>query len=105
VYAVIESGGMQFKVQEGDTVRVPVFVSEPGQNIDMDKVMLISDKDNVRIGKPYIDGASVSAEVIGRGKDTKVTVFKFKRRVKYRVKRGHRQQFTELRITSINSGD
>ncbi|MBD3168006.1 MAG: 50S ribosomal protein L21 [candidate division Zixibacteria bacterium] len=105
MYAVIESGGMQFKVAEGDSVKVPLMKSEPGDKIDLDKVMLISSEGDVKVGKPYIEGATVSAEVAGKGKDDKVTVFKFKRRVKYRVKTGHRQQFTELKITGINAGN
>ncbi|MBD3233678.1 MAG: 50S ribosomal protein L21 [candidate division Zixibacteria bacterium] len=104
MYAVIESSGRQFKVSEGDVIRVPLIEADPGSNVDLDRVLLISEQDDVKVGKPYIDGASVSAEVLRAGKDKKVTVFKFKRRVKYRVKRGHRQPFTELKISGINPG-
>ena len=104
MYAVIESGGIQIKVAEGDSVKVPLMNTESGEKIDLEKVMLISKDGDVTIGKPYIEGATVTAEVTGMGKDDKVTVFKFKRRVKYRVKTGHRQQFTELKITGINTG-
>ena len=104
MYAVIESSGMQFKVREGDTIRVPLLKSESGQKVDIDKVMMISDNGDVKVGKPFIEGSIVTGEVLGSGKDKKVIVFKFKRRIKYRVKRGHRQQFTELKITGINPG-
>ncbi len=105
MYAVIESGGMQFKVSEGDVVRVPLLNAETGKKIDIDKVLLLSDTDDVKIGNPYLDGASVTVEVLGDGKDKKVTVFKFKRRTKYRVKTGHRQQFTEVKVAGINPGE
>ncbi|MCP4634474.1 MAG: 50S ribosomal protein L21 [candidate division Zixibacteria bacterium] len=105
MYAVIESSGMQYKVSEGDTVRVPLMNSKTGDNISLDKVMMISGDGNTVVGKPYIDGANVAAEVVGDGKDKKITVFKFKRRVKYRVKTGHRQPFTELKIKSITPGN
>ncbi|PJA29430.1 MAG: 50S ribosomal protein L21 [candidate division Zixibacteria bacterium CG_4_9_14_3_um_filter_46_8] len=104
MYAVIESSGMQFKVREGDTVRVPLFDIPPGNKINIDKVLMISDDDNVKIGRPYVEGAVVTAEVLGAGKDKKAIVFKFRRRVKYRVKKGHRQNFTELKISGINPG-
>jgi large subunit ribosomal protein L21 len=101
--AIIETGGMQFPVEEQTVVRVPKLETEVGQTIEFDKVLLVSDQDKFAVGKPYIDGAKVSAEITSHGKDDKVLVYKFKKRTKYRKTNGHRQQYTEVKILKISA--
>lgn len=101
MYAVIETGGKQYRVAPGDTVRVEKLDVEAGQSIDLDKVLLIQDDKNIRIGKPTVEGAKVKAKVISHGRGEKIRIFKMKRRKNYRNQAGHRQDFTELEITSI----
>ena len=103
MYAVIEQGSKQYKVAEGDLLNIDLTdISPDAETIELDKVLLVSDGQNPIIGTPYVENASVEAEVTDQAKDDKVTVFKFKRRTKYRRTRGHRQDFSELRITKIN---
>lgn len=101
MYAVVETGGFQYSVSEGDVIQVPKLDAEPGSAQEIDKVLMISGPEEPLIGKPFIEGAKVEAEVVGHGRDPKVLVFKFKRRLKYRKLRGHRQPFTELKIGRI----
>jgi large subunit ribosomal protein L21 len=101
--AIVETGGMQFPVEEKSVIRIPKLDTEVGQKIDFEKVLLISGSDKFAVGKPYIDGAKVSAEILSHGRDDKVTVFKFKRRRKYRKTTGHRQGFTEVKVLSISA--
>ena len=101
--AIIETGGMQFPVEEQVLVRVPKLDTEVGQAIEFDKVLLVSGQDKFAVGKPYVDGAKVAAEVKAHGKDDKVLVYKFKKRTKYRKTNGHRQQYTEVKITKISA--
>jgi large subunit ribosomal protein L21 len=103
MYAVIETGGTQVTVQEGVNVRVPQIVGTVGDTITIDKVLLISDGKEPVVGTPYIADATVEAELVAQGKDDKVIVHKFVKRTKYRRTRGHRQPFTELKITRINA--
>jgi large subunit ribosomal protein L21 len=100
--AIIESGGMQIPVEVDNKCRVPLLKADIGQEIEFDKVLFISTDDKPAIGNPYIKGATVKGEIARHGKAEKVTVFKFRRRVKYRRKRGHRQDFTEVLIKSIS---
>ncbi len=100
--AIIETGGMQFPVEKNAVIKVPKLETEVGQKIDFDKVMFISDDDKVSLGKPYVEGAKVKAEVLTHGKSDKVKVFKFKRRRKYRKLTGHKQDYTEIKILSIS---
>ncbi len=100
--AIIETGGFQFPVEQGGIVRVPKLAGDAGSKIDIDRVLLISGGDRFLLGKPYVEGAKVNAEIIGHGKGEKITVFKFKRRRKYRKTKGHRQDFTELKILAIS---
>lgn len=102
MYAILDIAGVQYQVQEGEKLKVPRLNSSAGDTLTLDKVMLVSRDKESLIGKPYVKGASVSARVLETGKEKKVIVFKFKRRTKYRRKRGHRQPFTELRIEKIN---
>ena len=99
-YAVIETGGKQYSVSEGDLIKVEKLDAEPGNVVDLDKVLLIGG-DETKVGAPYIDGAKVTAEVVKNGKAKKIIVFKYKAKKNYRKKQGHRQPYTELKITSI----
>lgn len=100
MYAVIKTGGKQYRVSEGDRLRVEKLPGEPGATITFEDVLMIGG-DKVAIGTPIVKGAKVSATITLQDKDKKVIVFKFKRRKNYRRKRGHRQAFTELKITGI----
>ncbi len=102
MYAIMETGGQQFTVQEGDRVRVPRLEAEPKKNHTFDKILLIGGQEKNLIGTPYVPGAKIEAQVTQHGKADKVVVFKFKRRVKYRKKTGHRQPYTEILIKKIN---
>jgi large subunit ribosomal protein L21 len=102
-YAVVRTGGLQFRVSEGDLIRVPRMKSEVGEAIEMSDVLALSVGGDVKVGTPVVESALVRAEVIAHGKGKKVIVFKKKRRKDYRVKKGHRQGFTEIRITGITS--
>ena len=101
MYAILETGGFQFKVTPNEVLKIPKLEVEPNQKVTFDKVLLVADDKKTWIGQPYVKGASVTAQVIANGKSPKIIVFKFKRRVKYRRKRGHRQQFTEIKINDI----
>lgn len=100
MYAVIKTGGKQYRVSEGDRLRVEKLPGEPGAKVTFDEVLMLGG-DKVAIGTPIVKGAKVSAEIVLQDRDKKVIVFKFKRRKNYRRKRGHRQPFTELKITGI----
>jgi len=100
-YAVIRTGGLQFRVKAGDTIRVPRMKSEVGESIEMSDVLALSVGGSMTVGTPVVESARVSAEVVGHGKGRKVIVYKKKRRKGYQVNKGHRQGFTELRITGI----
>ena len=102
--AVFITGGKQYRVSEGDKLRVEKLVAEEGSSIDFDTVLMVSDGDNVHVGTPYVAGGKVSATVEGHGKHDKVTIVKFKRRKGYLRRKGHRQQYTELTITGISGG-
>jgi large subunit ribosomal protein L21 len=103
-YAIIRTGGKQYRVKPGQTIRVPSLVGEPGASIEFNEVLLGSDDSNVRVGVPTLAGARVSGEIVRHGRGEKIVVFKFKRRKNYARKQGHRQGFTEVRISDINLG-
>lgn len=103
MYAVVETGGKQYKVKSGDTLRVEKLEGDIGSEITLDKVLLAGEGDSVKAGAPYLDGASVSAKIVEQHRTRKVVVFKYKRRKGYRVKRGHRQHYTALRIGEIKA--
>ena len=102
MYAIVEIGGKQFKVQQDAKVYVPRMQAEVGDTVTLDQVLLVSGDDGVSIGAPTVDGASVTAEVLGHVKADKVVVFKKKRRKGYRVKNGHRQPYTQISITGLS---
>jgi large subunit ribosomal protein L21 len=101
MYALIETGGKQYKVSAGDSIEVESLEAEPGTEVKLDKVLALVKEGGAAFGSPYVSGASVSAEVVGSGKRPKVTVFKQRPRKVYRKLRGHRQPFTTLRIKEI----
>lgn len=104
MYAVVVTGGKQFKVSEGDEIYVEKLNAEVDSIVDLDKVLLLSKEDGeLVVGKPVVDGASVSAKVLRQGKDKKIIVFKYKRKIDYRKKQGHRQPYTKLLIEKINA--
>ena len=103
MYAVIETGGKQYRVAEGDKVRVEKLDAETGASIDLAKVLMIADGAEVKVGKPFLEGTKVTAEVTGHGRGDKVTIIKFRRRMHHMKRQGHRQWFTELKITGISA--
>ncbi len=104
MYAIIRSGDKQFRAEPGSTVKVPTIDAEVGQTVTFDEVLLAGSGDDVKVGDPVVNGASVTAEVVRHGKGRKIIVFKWKRRKNYRRKQGHRQGFTEVRIGEIRLG-
>ncbi|MCL1940828.1 MAG: 50S ribosomal protein L21 [Synergistaceae bacterium] len=102
MYAVVETGGKQYRVQKDDILKVELLQGEPGDEVTLDKVLMKGHDDSVEIGKPYIAGASVKAEIVSFGRDDKVLVFKYKSKKNIRKMQGHRQDYTELRITEVS---
>lgn len=101
MYAIIETGGKQYKVAEGDIITVEKLGVEAGQDYTFDKVLVLAKDGDVKIGAPYVEGAAVTASVIGDGKAKKVVVYKYKPKKGFHKKRGHRQPFTKLQIKSL----
>lgn len=101
-YAIIQSGGKQFRVQEGEVVQVPSLVAEVGSSVEFD-VLVSGDGDNVNIGAPVVDGLRVSGTVVEHGRGPKIIVFKKKRRKQYKKTHGHRQNYTAVKIDSLGS--
>jgi large subunit ribosomal protein L21 len=101
MYAVIKTGGKQYRVAAGDKLKVEKLVGEVGSDITIDQVLMVADGDNVTIGAPVIAGASVTAKVVAHGRADKVLIFKMRRRKHYRKTQGHRQDFTEIQIENI----
>ena len=102
MFAVIVSGGKQYSVQEGQTLKVEKLAVEAGSSVDFDRVLLVSNGDDVKVGAPVVEGAKVSAEVVSHGRGDKVKIIKFRRRKHHMKRQGHRQWFTEVKITGIN---
>lgn len=100
-YAIVEDGGKQFKAVEGATIDVDHFQSEVGEEIDLERVLLVSDGKDVTVGTPLVAGAKVQATVLSQVKGPKVVVFKYRPKKRYRVKTGHRQHYTRLKIDTI----
>lgn len=101
MYAVVDIAGKQFKVAQNDKIHVPTLKKEKGATVTFDKVLLLASDNEVSVGNPLVSGASVEATVLDHVKDDKLVVFKKKRRKGYRVKRGHRQAYTQVQITKI----
>lgn len=104
MYAVVKTGGKQYKVSEGETFKVEKLDAEAGASIDLDQVLMVADGDVVKIGTPLIEGGRVTATVKSHGRGKKVEIVKFKRRKKYDLHKGHRQDYTELEVTGITAG-
>ncbi len=102
MFAVIETGGKQYKVSPGDTISIEKVDAKTGDVFSFDKVLLVSDDSDIRIGSPYVKGAVVEAKVLQQGRGRKKIVFKYHSKARYRKKKGHRQQFTKTEITKIS---
>ncbi len=103
MYVIVNTGGKQYKIQKGDVLRVEKIPGEVGSPVSFDKVLMFSDGENVNIGRPVLDNVAVKGHIVEQGKDKKIIVFKYKRRKRYRRKLGHRQQYTEIKIDSIEA--
>ena len=102
MYAVIETGGKQYRVEQGQSLKIEKLDVESGASIDLDKVLMIANGDDIKIGKPYVDGGKVTATIKAHGRGKKITIIKFRRRKHHKKTQGHRQSFTEIEITGIS---
>lgn len=100
-FAIIETGGKQYKVTPGQKIKIEKLSEVEGASVKFDKVLLAANGESVRIGTPYVNGASVEAKILRQGREKKKIVFKYHSKTRYRKKKGHRQSFTEIQITSI----
>jgi large subunit ribosomal protein L21 len=103
MYAILETGGKQYKVQEGDVLFIEKLAAEEGETVNFDKVLMVGREEGVVVGAPTVAGATVSAKVIGHGKAKKIIVFKYKAKKNARKKQGHRQPYTKVQIDKINA--
>ncbi|GAB3019030.1 50S ribosomal protein L21 [Bowmanella dokdonensis] len=103
MYAVFQSGGKQHRVAEGQTVRLEKIEVAPGETVEFDNILMVSNGDDIKIGTPYVDGGKIKAEVVTHGRGDKIKIVKFRRRKHSRKQMGHRQWFTEVKITSISA--
>lgn len=103
MYAVVRTGGKQYRVSKGELLRIEKLKGEIGDRVDLNEVLMVSDREKVRIGTPLLTQATVIGEIVRQGKGKKIIVFKQKRRKNYRRKTGHRQQYTEIRIKEIKA--
>jgi large subunit ribosomal protein L21 len=101
MYAVVECGGKQYRVAPGDVITVEKLPQEEGQEVVLDRVLLLGGSEGVRVGKPLVEGAKVTAKVVGHGKAKKILVFKYKPKKNYRKRYGHRQPYTRLQIQAV----
>ena len=103
MYAVFKTGGKQYRVSEGETLKIEKLEVEPGKKVTFNEVLMIADGENVQVGSPLVEKASVEAKVISQGKGKKINILKFKRRKQYMKQQGHRQLFTEIQIGKIKA--
>lgn len=103
MFAVFSSGGKQHRVTEGEVIKLERLTAEPGEKVVFDKVLVVASGDQVTVGRPYVDGGKITAEVIGHDRHKKVRIIKFRRRQNYMRRQGHRQWYTELKITGISA--
>ncbi len=103
MYAIIETGGKQYRVQEGDTLFIEKLEVAAGETVNFDKVLVVSNEGKLAVGAPFVEGAKVEASVVEQGKGPKVIVFKYKAKKDYRKKQGHRQPYTKVKIEKINA--
>jgi|TARA_R110002073_G_scaffold336542_1_gene534921 large subunit ribosomal protein L21 len=103
MYAVIKTGGKQYRVEEGDVLKIEKLETATGESVSFDEVLMIADGENITVGQPRVSGATVTAEVLEQGRHDKIRIIKFRRRKHYRKQQGHRQWFTAVRITGIKA--
>lgn len=104
MYAVFQTGGKQYRASKGDVIRVEKLDAEEGATVGIDRVLMIADGDEVKVGAPFIEGGQVSAKVRSQGRGVKIRIIKHRRRKHYHKEQGHRQYYTELQITDISTG-
>ncbi len=102
MYAVIATGGKQYRVSKGDVIRIEKFEAEAGQPVNFDKILLVENDGHLDIGTPYLKGGKVAGEILAHGRGRKIEVLKFRRRKSYMRRQGHRQSYTDVRITDIS---
>src|SRR5512143_1356998 len=103
MYAVIKTGGKQYRVSAGETLKIETVAGDVGSAVVLDKVLMVGEGDKVTVGKPLINGATVKATIVSHGRGDKVRIFKMKRRKHYQKRQGHRQNYTEIRIDGISA--
>jgi large subunit ribosomal protein L21 len=103
MYAVVNTGGKQYKVQKGETLRIEKIPGEVGSSVTFDKVLMLADGENIRVGQPVLENVAIQAQIVEQDKAKKILIFKYKRRKRYRRKNGHRQPFTAIRIDGIQA--
>lgn len=101
MYAVILTGGKQYRVKKGDTLKIETLPQEAGATVDFDKVLMVGEGDKVKVGRPYLDAGKVTAKVLSHGRHSKIRIIKFRRRKHHMKTQGHRQNYTEVEITKI----
>ncbi|MDR3477522.1 MAG: 50S ribosomal protein L21 [Gammaproteobacteria bacterium] len=104
MYAVIKSGGKQYRVKEGQTLKLEKLELEVGATLNFDQVLMIANGDDIKVGAPFLTGSTVEASVIGQGRRDKIHIIKFRRRKHHQKQMGHRQYYTEVKITGISAG-
>jgi large subunit ribosomal protein L21 len=103
MYAVIATGGKQYRVTEGETLKVEKIAGEEGSEIELDQVLMVADGDNIQVGTPMLDKGTVTAKIVSHGRGKKVEIIKFQRRKHFRKQMGHRQSYTEIEISKIKA--
>jgi len=103
MYAVIKTGGKQYRVEEGQTIRVEKLDADEGSTVEMPEVLMVANGDDIKIGAPYVENGKVSADIVEHGRGDKIRIIKFNRRKHYRKQMGHRQAYTAIKITSISA--
>jgi large subunit ribosomal protein L21 len=104
MYAVIQTGGKQYRVAQGSTLKVEKLDAETGASVELDRVLMVADGDDIKVGAPFLEGGKVTATIKGHGRGKKVTIVKFRRRKHHMKRQGHRQAFTEIEVTGISAG-
>jgi large subunit ribosomal protein L21 len=103
MYAVIQTGGKQYRVKQGDVLKIETLIAEAGQEVEFDKVLMVQSDDGVKVGRPYLEGGKVTATIKTHGRHPKIKIVKFRRRKHYMRQAGHRQNYTEVQITGITA--
>ncbi len=103
MYAVIEQGGKQYRISPGDVVRFERLDGSPGENVTLDRVLMVNEDGELKVGRPLLEGATVAGTIVEQHRTRKIIVFKYKRRKQFRRKKGHRQLYTAVKIQAINA--